>query len=48
VRGIYNRAIYWSERVALAQWYSDYLDELRDRGKVVAMPRIERVRKVGA
>jgi integrase len=31
VRGIYNRAAYWSERVKLSQWYADRLDELRNR-----------------
>lgn len=29
VRGIYNRGRYWEERVAMHQWWSDYLDELR-------------------
>ena len=31
VRGIYNRAKYWEERVPLMQWYADHLDELRGR-----------------
>ncbi|MEI9905138.1 MAG: integrase arm-type DNA-binding domain-containing protein [Asticcacaulis sp.] len=31
VRGIYNRSPYWAERVEMAQWWSDYLDELRAR-----------------
>jgi integrase len=39
VRGIYNRSQYWPERVALAQWYADHLDELRGRGEVVALPK---------
>lgn len=30
VRGAYNRGEYWSERVAMAQWWSDHLDSLRD------------------
>ena len=30
VRGSYNRGQYWAERVAMAQWWSDYLDELRE------------------
>ncbi|MBB4837007.1 integrase [Sphingomonas kyeonggiensis] len=30
VRGTYNRGAYWNERVAMHQWWSDYLDELRD------------------
>lgn len=29
VRGIYNRGAYWDERVAMHQWWSDYLDALR-------------------
>ena len=29
VRGIYNRGRYWDERVAMHQWWSDYLDDLR-------------------
>lgn len=30
IRGIYNRGRYWDERVAMHQWWSDYLDQLRD------------------
>ncbi|ESQ89717.1 integrase [Asticcacaulis benevestitus DSM 16100 = ATCC BAA-896] len=30
VRGSYNRGQYWAERVAMAQWWSDYLDRLRE------------------
>lgn len=29
VRGTYNRGFYWEERVAMHQWWSDYLDQLR-------------------
>jgi integrase len=29
VRGIYNRGAYWAERVKMAQWWSNYLEELR-------------------
>lgn len=29
VRGTYNRGFYWEERVAMHQWWSDYLDSLR-------------------
>jgi integrase len=29
IRAIYNRAEHWNERVQLAQWCSDNLDELR-------------------
>lgn len=30
VRGAYHRGTYWAERVRMAQWWSDYLDEIRD------------------
>lgn len=29
VRGTYHRGTHWAERVEMAQWWSDYLDELR-------------------
>jgi integrase len=29
VRAIYHRGKHWDERVRMAQWWSDYLDELR-------------------
>ncbi|WP_341712576.1 integrase arm-type DNA-binding domain-containing protein [Erythrobacter sp.] len=29
IRGVYNRGRYWDERVAMHQWWSDYLDGLR-------------------
>ncbi|WDF73605.1 tyrosine-type recombinase/integrase [Novosphingobium sp. KACC 22771] len=32
IRRIYNQSAYWTERVAMAQWWSDYLDELREGG----------------
>jgi integrase len=35
VRGIYNRGQYWEERVRMMQWWSDYLDRLREGGEVV-------------
>jgi integrase len=35
VRGIYHRGKHWEERVRMAQWWSDYLDELRTGGKVI-------------
>ena len=31
IRGVYNRGNYWDERIKMAQWWSDYLDELRER-----------------
>jgi integrase len=30
VRAAYHRGEHWEERVKMAQWWSDYLDELRD------------------
>jgi len=35
VRGIYNRSAYWAERVEMAQWWSDYLDVLRQGAEIV-------------
>lgn len=35
VRAAYDRSQYWSERVEMAQWWSDYLDQLRKGGDVV-------------
>lgn len=32
VRRIYNQSAYWTERVEMAQWWSNYLDELREGG----------------
>jgi len=32
VRRIYNQSAYWGERVEMAQWWSDYLDQLRAAG----------------
>lgn len=32
VRSAYHRGTYWQERVKMAQWWSDYLDELKERG----------------
>ncbi len=37
VRGIYNRGQYWEERVKMMQWWSDYLDELRDGATVLPL-----------
>ena len=36
IRGIYNRGAYWAERVAMHQWWSDYLDELRGKCRKAA------------
>jgi integrase len=36
IRGTYNRGSYWQERVAMHQWWSDYLDVLRDSKPLLA------------
>lgn len=38
VRGIYNRSPYWTERVEMAQWWSDYLDQLRKGATIIPLP----------
>ena len=35
VRAAYHRGAHWQERVLMAQWWSDYLDGLRDGGRVI-------------
>lgn len=37
VRAAYHRGPHWDERVRMAQWWSDYLDQLRKGGDVVAL-----------
>jgi integrase len=37
VRAAYHRGAHWKERVEMAQWWSDYLDSLREGGKVIPM-----------
>ena len=39
VRGAYNRGNYWDERVRMAQWWSDHLDQLREGGKIIPIKR---------
>lgn len=35
VRAVYNRGSYWKERVEMAQWWSDHLDQLKHGAEVV-------------
>jgi len=35
VRAAYHRGAHWKERVEMAQWWSDYLDTLRNRADIV-------------
>jgi integrase len=37
VRAAYHRGAHWQERVTMAQWWSDYLDQLRKGGDVVLL-----------
>ncbi len=39
IRGIYNRAAYWAERVRLMQHWADRLDSLRDERLAVSLSR---------
>jgi integrase len=39
VRRVYNRAVYWPQRVEMMQAWADYLDQLRARGRVVRLKR---------
>jgi len=38
VRAAYHRGAHWQERLEMAQWWSDYLDQLRKGADVVAFP----------
>ncbi len=41
VRGAYHRATYWDERIAMAQWWSDYLDMLKTGAEILPFsPRL--------
>jgi integrase len=39
VRSIYHRGAHWAERVQMAQWWSDYLDRLKEQKTVVPFQR---------
>lgn len=45
IRAAYNRAEYWSERVDMAQWWSDYLDVLRDGAQIIPMQNRKAAKK---
>ncbi len=40
VRGAYARGQHWDERVVMAQWWSDYLDQLRTGAEVIPIRKI--------
>ncbi len=37
VRGAYARGQHWDERVEMAQWWSDYLDQLRQGAEIIEL-----------
>jgi integrase len=37
VRAAYHRGAHWPERMAMAQWWSDYLDQLRTGAEIVPL-----------
>ena len=39
VRAAYHRGAHWDERVEMAQWWSDYLDQLRNGAAILKLPR---------
>jgi integrase len=43
VRAAYHRGQHWKERVEMAQWWSDYLDQLRKGADIVQFPAREAV-----
>ncbi len=43
VRAAYHRGTHWKERVEMAQWWSDYLDQLRKGADIVPFPDREAV-----
>jgi integrase len=42
VRGAYHRGTYWKERVEMAQWWSDHIDQLKVGGDILPFPRSNR------
>lgn len=38
VSAAYHRGAHWTERVKMAQWWSDYLDQLREGADIVPFP----------
>jgi len=38
VRAAYHRGAHWAERVAMAQWWSDHLDTLREGAEILRFP----------
>lgn len=38
----YHRVAHWKERVEMAQWWSDYLDALRNGAEILPFPEQKR------
>jgi integrase len=47
VRAAYHRGAHWPERVAMAQWWSDDLDTLKEGAKVLSFPSASSGRTIG-
>lgn len=41
VRAAYHRGVHWQERVAMAQWWSDHLDTLREGAAILPFKKVE-------
>lgn len=41
IRGAYHRGAHWAERVEMAQWWANYLDQLRTGGMVIPLEQLE-------
>jgi hypothetical protein len=39
VRGAYHRGAHWQERVEMAQWWADYLDQLKTGNRIPPFER---------
>jgi len=48
IRSIYNRATYDADRTRLAQWWGDYMDDLRQSANVVSIGTARRSRTASA
>jgi integrase len=48
VRAAYHRGAHWAERVEMAQWWSDYLDTLKEGAKVLSFPLASFGRIIGS
>lgn len=42
VRAAYHRGAHWDERVRMAQWWSNYLDQLRKGADIVELKKHRR------